>query len=158
MYKPMCLLISLIIVTTTFADGFGGDFDGHWDYPNNSAGGVSESSGLVSFTNSTRRTTDSVEKVILWYAKRLDLPDEHELVEAAEEGFSNLDNRLSVRSGFGRDTTDREDHISMLGSITSKHAHVTMIYQPILTQKTDVVISITQTPDGTNIHVRRQEP
>ncbi len=131
-------------------------FSQRWDYPHNSAGGSGESTGVVSFSRSTRRTTDNVENVVLWYAERVGLGQDHTLVVNANKGFSKLKKRLDIRSNIGHETEEMRANLAILGTITSDHAHVTMIYQSSLEEKTDVVISITQTPDGANIHVLRQ--
>jgi hypothetical protein len=152
------LALAVVSITEAFAEENIDEFSSRWDYPSNSAGGVGESKGIVSFSRSSRRTTDSIEKVVLWYADRLGLAKDHSLVENAKAGFSKLESRLEIRSGIGHDTESRQDHLSILGTITREHAHVTMIYQPNPAEKTDVIISITQTPNGTNIHVFRQNP
>ena len=151
-----CLLLFGATAEAVFAAESSEIFSQRWDYQSNSSGGIGESTGLVDFSRASRRTTDRVEKVVLWYANRVRLPEDHTLVENAKLGFSNLKNELDIRMGVGHDTDERRDHLSILGTITSKHAHVTMIYQPDLDKKTDVIISITQTPDGANVHVFRQ--
>jgi hypothetical protein len=158
MHAFYTLMISALLTVSPSANDRSDDFIRRWAYPSNSAGGVGKFSSTVVFSRSARRTTDSVEKVVLWYSERVGLTGDHSLVEAAKNGFSDLESRLNIHSSYGHDTKEKRDHLSILGTITAKHAHVTMIYQPNLAKKTDVVISITQTPDGTNIHVLRQEP
>ena len=131
-------------------------FSQRWVYPNNSAGGDGESTGKVSYSRSTRRTTDNVENVVLWYAERVGLAKDHALVLSANTGFAKLRKRLDIRTNIGQGTEETPTNLAILGTITSDHAHVTMIYQSSLEEKTDVIISITQTPDGANIHVLRQ--
>ena len=152
------LVLAFVSVAAAFADENGDEFSRRWDYPSNSAGGAGESKGIVSFSRSSRRTTDSIEKVVLWYADRVGLAKDHALVKNAKAGFSKLESRLDIRSGIGHDTDNSQDHLSILGTITREHAHVTMIYQTNPAEKTDVIISVTQTPSGTNIHVFRQNP
>ena len=69
-------------------------FSQRWSYPKNSTGGEGESTGTASFSRSTRRTTDDVEKVVLWYAERVGLAQDHTLVVNATAGFSKLKKRL----------------------------------------------------------------
>jgi hypothetical protein len=151
-------LISINCVSLCAAHESEGDFVRTWDYPHDSAGGVGKSTGPVSFSRSTRRTTDSVEKVVLWYASRVGLPADHTLVTNAKQGFSGLNVRLDIRTNTGHDTDEKQDHLSVLGTITRTHAHVTMFYQPSRGRESDVLISISQSTVGTNIHVFRQEP
>lgn len=98
-------------------------------------------------------TPDSIEKVILCYAKRFGLPEDHSLVAAAKAGFSRLPGDLSFKTGFGHDTDKRRDHTNMAGSITSEHAHITFLHRPDFSGRRDVSISLSSVAGGTSIIV-----
>lgn len=121
-----------------------------WDYTQEGSAGVSEESAgrAGNFRSYECITNDSVEKVLLWYAKRLGLPDDHSLVAIAEKGFSTLWNRTLIKTGFGHDTDDRKDHTSMVAQLGPTHAHITFLHRPNFDGKQDVTISIAGLPDG----------
>ena len=66
--------------------------DSKWDYAQGGRSGVSdESAGRAgNFRTYECTTSDSSEKVVLWYAKQLGLRKDHSLVTIAEKGFSTL--------------------------------------------------------------------
>lgn len=128
-----------------------------WDYPHRSNGGIGESSdGLLAFGRSSRHTLDPVEKVILWYADRLEVPNNDSLRKHAKEGGKNLDRKIGVRSNYSNNTDTKKNNLQILGTLTQTYAHVTFLYQPNRKKKTDVVISITKVPDGTDVQVIQQ--
>lgn len=128
--------------------------DGDWDYQA-SSGSVSEShagkAGL--FRSYDFVTTDSIEKVVLWYAKRFGLPEDHSLVEAARAGFSKLPGTLVVTTGYGHDTDKRKDHTTIAGFVTSEDAHITFLHRPDFSGGSDVSISLSTVTKGTSIIV-----
>lgn len=124
--------------------------DSKWDYTQEGSTGVSEESAgkAGNFRTYECTTNDSAEKVVLWYAKQLGLPANHSLVTVAEKGFSTLENRTMIKTGFGHDTDDRKDHTSMVARLTPTHAHITFQHRPNFDGKQDVTISIASLPDG----------
>lgn len=128
--------------------------DSDWDYRTDS-GSVSEShagnAGLFRSYNFV--TTDSIEKVVLWYAERFGLPEDHSLVAAARSGFGKLSAPLDVTTGYGHDTDKRKDHTTIVGSITSEHAHITFLHRPDFSGRSDVSISLSSVAEGTSIIV-----
>jgi hypothetical protein len=121
-----------------------------WDYTQEGSMGVSEelAGKAGNFRTYECTTSDSAEKVVLWYAKRLGLPKDHSLVTVAEQGFSTLEKRTMIKTGFGHDTDDSKDHTSMVARLTPTHAHITFLHRPNFDGKQDVTISIASLPDG----------
>lgn len=138
--------LSLLLMPWSICDGA----DSHWDYTQEGSMGVSEefAGRAGKFRSYECVTNDSAEKVVLWYAKRLGLPEDHSLVAIAEKGFSTLGNRTLIKTGFGHDTEDRKDHTSMVAQLGPTHAHITFLHRPNFDGKQDVTISIAGLPDG----------
>jgi hypothetical protein len=124
--------------------------DSKWDYTQNGSMGISEelAGNAGSFRTYECTTDDSTEKVVMWYAKRFGLPKDHNLVIAAERGFSALKNQTIIKTGFGHDTDDRKDATSMVARLAPTYAHITFLHRPSFDGKQDVTISIASLPDG----------
>ena len=127
-----------------------GDEDTGWDYPKSGPSGVSvESAGNAGqFRTYYCTSDDSVEKVVLWYSKRIGLPKDHSLVLAAQEGFSKLENNRIIKTGYGHDTADQKDHTTMIALLSPKHSHVTFLHRRSFKGNQDVTISIAASPNG----------
>ena len=148
---PTCIRVSgvgllLLLVQLSICDGA----ESKWDYTQEGSMGVSEelAGNAGDFRTYECTTSDSAEKVVLWYAKRLGLPKDHSLVTVAKKGFSTLENRTMIKTGFGRDTDDRKEHTSMVARLTPTHAHITFLHRSNIDGKQDVTISIASLPDG----------
>ena len=126
------------------------DADSLWDYTKEGSVSVSEewAGRAGNFRTFHCTTNDSSEKVALWYAKRLGLPDKHSLVIAARAGFSKLENDKIIKTGCGHDTEKRKDHTTMLAVLSRQHAHITFLHRPDFAGMRDVSISITSIPGG----------
>lgn len=130
--------------------------DSDWDYLADS-GGVSEShAGKAGLFRSYHFVTpDPIEKVVLWYAKRFGLPEDHSLIVAAKAGFSTLPGTRVVTTGYGHDTDKRQDHTTIAGSVTSEDAHITFLYRPDFSGGSDITVSLSTVTRGTSIVVLR---
>lgn len=124
--------------------------DSKWDYMQGGRSGVSEESAgrAGNFRSFECTTSDSAEKVVLWYAKQLGLRKDHSLVTIAEKGFSTLANPTIIMTGSGHDTDQRKDHTSMVARLDPTYAHVTFLHRPSFDGKQDVTISIASLPGG----------
>ncbi|MCA9123334.1 MAG: hypothetical protein H6822_08290 [Planctomycetaceae bacterium] len=124
--------------------------DSKWDYTQNGSVGISEERAgkAGNFRTFETTTDDSAEKVVLWYAKRLGLPQDHSLVTRAEKGFATLENQTIIKAGHGHDTDDRQDHTTMVALLGPAHAHITFLHRPHFDSQQDITISIAQLPDG----------
>ena len=125
--------------------------DSEWDYQKNGSIGVSEerAGNAGKFRTYNCTTDDTTEKVVLWYAKRLGLPEDHSLVTAAEDGFSTLEQQKIVKTACGHDTDVRKDHTTMVAMLGPKHVHITFLHRRSFDGRQDVTISIAQSPAGT---------
>lgn len=125
-----------------------------WDYPSGRNGVNQVAAGRAGQLRVFDcQTTDSVETVVLWYAKRLGLKDDHRLSVSASKGFDKLENDTDFNYGFGHDTDNRRDHTQMMAHVTPSHAHVTFLHRPDFKRPSSVTISIAESPNGTSVHV-----
>jgi hypothetical protein len=127
-----------------------GEDESYWEYPKSGPNGTSvEHAGKAGrFRAYYCKSGDSPEKVILWYAKRIGLPEDHSLILAARNGFSNLENYHINKAGYGHDTDDRKDYTTIIALLSSEHSHVTAVHRPSLEANHDVTISIASLPNG----------
>jgi hypothetical protein len=124
--------------------------DSKWDYSHDGSMGVSEelAGNAGNFRTYECTTNDSAEKVVLWYATRLGLPEDHSLVAAAEKGFSTLANSMTIKRAHGHDTDDRKDHTTIVALLDPTHVHITFLHRTRFDGKQDVTISIAGSPEG----------
>jgi len=101
----------------------------------------------------TARTPDSIETVIQCYGKKLGLADDHALMVAAKAGFRTLERDLNGTWQIAHDTKVRQDASLILAQIGSTYAHVTVTHRASLESSASIVISISQTPQGTSVVV-----
>lgn len=129
--------------------------DSDWEYPSVGRGltGKSSAGKAGQFRSFSSIVTDPIEKVVLWYAKRLNLPKDHRLIEFAKKGFENLEQEHSIGTGTGHDTDDRQDHTLVLAALTSKISHITFLHRPDFLGTKDVTISLTTSSGVTSIMV-----
>ncbi|MCM2374726.1 hypothetical protein NB063_29230 [Rhodopirellula sp. ICT_H3.1] len=141
-----CISLCLALFPISVTSGS----DSEWDYTHHGSMGISEAHAgrAGKFRTYECTTTDSPEKVVLWYAKRLGLPSDHSLVTTAEKGFSNLESQRLIKNAYGHDTDDRKDHTTMVAFLAAKHVHITFLHRPSFDGKKDVTISIAKVPDG----------
>lgn len=99
----------------------------------------------------TARTPDTVETVVQWYGRKLGLAEDHALMVAAKSGFRTLKSDLNGTWQIYHDTDARQDASLILAHAGSTHAHVTVTHRPSLDSSASVVISISQTPQGTSV-------
>ncbi len=111
---------------------------------------------MATFFTLELRTEDSIEDVVSWYAKRVGLPSDHELIKKAKMGFGKLDARWGVNSIHDGNRSGKRSHTVVLGDFSRNHGDLTIVHQPNLRKKTDVFISITQRDDWTSIKVLQQ--
>ena len=140
------VLLPFLLMPFSICDGS----DSKWDYTQEGSMGVTEelAGKAGNFRTYECTTGDSAEKVVLWYAKRLGLPKDHSLVTIAEKGFSTLENRIMIKTGYGHDTDHRKDHTSMVARLTPTQAHITFLHRSNFDGTQDVTISIASLPDG----------
>ena len=138
----------LFVLMTSLAVCCGEESD--WDYPKSGPSGISvERAGNAGrFRTYHCSSDDSPEKVLLWYATRIGLPEDHSLVVAARKGFSNLENDQIIKTSHGHDTDDRKDHTTMIALLSSKHAHITFLHRRSFEGNQDVTISIAGGPNS----------
>ena len=153
MFAPSPLIIATLFMwmACLASASIANDADSQWDYPKagGPAGVSEESTGRAgNFRTFHCTTKDSTEKVALWYATRLGLPDKHSLVMAARDGFSKLEKDSIISGGFGHDTEERTDDTRILAVLSPKHAQITLLHRPDFAGKRYVSISITSIPDG----------
>lgn len=124
--------------------------DSPWDYSNMGRFGVSEmrAGRAGEFRTYHHTSNDAVEKVVIWYAKRLGLTEDDRLVVAARNGFANLENDRIINAGSGHDTDECKDHTAIVALLSRKHAHITFLHRQSFDGKQDITISITSTADG----------
>lgn len=97
-------------------------------------------------------TKDSIEKVVLWYGKRLRLAENHSLMAAASKGFgNNANHELSLGSGY--DTGQRRDYTQVLAHLRKGGPHISLWHRPDFRQPDTITISIAKGSAATSIHV-----
>lgn len=151
MRVPRIVLVAVAILGMTVV----AEADDKWDYPAGRHGVNQVSAGKAGHLRVFDcETTESVETVILWYAKRLGLDDKHSLLAAASKGFDQLEKDTHYQYGWGHDTDDRRDNTFMSVHIRrGGHAHVSFLHRPDYQLPSVVSISIAKTPAGTSVHV-----
>ncbi len=152
--KLASLLILALTVTISHAQG------ADWEYPTGGPTGTSEkSAGRTGNFHCYRIITkDSPEKVVLWYAKQLELRKDHSLVEKAKAGFNKLErlNQLSYMVLW--DTESEEWGAIIYGTVSPEIAHIHFFVRPENKSEKDVAISIAKTAKGTAVSVIRSVP
>lgn len=150
----MRLLTFSIVFANALAIAVKTQGDDTWDYPSGRHGVNNVSAGRAGEIRVFEcETTDSVESVVLWYAKRLGASDDDRLSASAIKGFGALKKGRIFSYGFGYDTDNRKDHTQLIAHVTPAHAHVTFVHLPDFTQSSSVTISIAETPTGTSVQV-----
>ncbi len=103
-------------------------------------------------------TNHSPEEVFLWYAKKLELGENHDLVKKAQAGFGSSEKLNLLSYSIGRDTDSEKWGAIIRGSLSPKVAHIHIFVRPKNQSKNDVTISIAKTPAGTAISVIQSLP
>ena len=149
--KLASLLILISAVSVSQASG------ADWDYPRGGPTNIGESSlGKAGrFRTCQILTKDKPAKVLLWYAEKLGLGENHGLVKLAEAGFDQLETnrRFEGEHIVIRDTNEEKWGALILWTFSAEHANVQILVQPENDPSNDVTISINQTSKGTFVSV-----
>lgn len=147
----------VLIAAVMVSQAFGAD----WEYPPGGPTGTSEHTlgKTGKFHTYHTVTKDSPEKVILWYAQKLNLKNDDELVKMAQAGFGKLEGVEQLGpNGMGRDFPTDKWGALYSATLSPKHANVHIFVRPENDSINDLTISITQTPTGTAISVIQSLP
>ena len=153
--KPISLVFACAIAL--FVDHLVAQ-DNRWDYPlPNAPTEIHEvSAGRAgNLRVFVCRTTDSVEKVVLWYAKRLHVGDDQNLVRAASQGFKKAE-QDSIQFSTVNDTNERRDYTYFSADFVKSEPHISIWHRPDFNQSATVTISISKISTGTSIHIIKQ--
>ena len=149
-------IVSLMVQVTLFA----AEGEDAWDYPSGRKKNVGEvaagRAGELRVFDC--ETTDSVETVITWYAKKLGLKADHSLMKTAAEGFQKLANPENLSFQIYEDTDKTRHHTQLTAQITPEYAHVTIVHRPDFERPDNLIISIAETPSGASIHLIQTLP
>jgi hypothetical protein len=146
----------VLIATVIFSQASGAE----WAFPENgpSASGASKDGDTVLFSDYRANTTHSPEEVFLWYAKKMELGENHDLVKMAKAGFQNLDKAGLYSYPHLKLGNTKEKSSFISANLSSDFALIHIFHRPKQNPESAVTISIAKIPKGTAISVIHSDP
>jgi len=146
----------LLMATVMVSPAFGTEWAFPEDGPSSSGDSMLGKSGK-SYEYHTV-TNHSPEEVVLWYAKKMKLGENHDLVKKAKAGFQSLDKQAMLSYNVVRDTDEEESGTIISAMLSPEIAHIQIFIRPENDPQNDVTISIAKTSKGTAVSVIQSLP
>lgn len=152
----LLLLLSLCVFLSTHVANAE---ENAWKYPNGGPTGESQMTHgeMGKFQALDVTTSDSIEKVVLWYTKKVGIEDDSSFVKDLKKGFDKGRKPAGHCVSFGHLNGDAPWLTIVRSTIKNGHMHIHIMHRP-KTKDGDISLSFSSDGKETTIMVMRPLP